>query len=81
MPMYSLIEYSDNYSKTSGGICQYNRDDPNDNKTNSEWFKVKAKITRRTPKIGNSKVVDTIKILQQFFEKLLKFHQFVVNLI
>ena len=23
MPMYNLIEYSDNYSKTSGGLSQY----------------------------------------------------------
>ena len=26
MPMYNLIEYSDNYSKTSGSLCQYYRD-------------------------------------------------------
>ena len=26
MPMYNLIEYSDNYSKTSGGVWQYYRD-------------------------------------------------------
>ena len=25
MPMYNLIEYSDYYSKTSGGLCQYCR--------------------------------------------------------
>ena len=28
MPMYSLIEYSDNYSKTSGSLWQYYRDEP-----------------------------------------------------
>ena len=28
MPMYNLIEYSDNYSKTSGILCQYHRDVP-----------------------------------------------------
>ena len=26
MPMYNLIEYSDNYSKTSGGLWQYCKD-------------------------------------------------------
>ena len=26
--MYNLIEYSDNYSKTSGSLCQYYRDGP-----------------------------------------------------
>ena len=29
MPMYSLIEYSDNYCKTSGSLWQYYRYDPN----------------------------------------------------
>ena len=33
MPMYNLIEYSDNYSKTSGSLWQYYKDDPNDNIT------------------------------------------------
>ena len=28
MPMYNLIEYSDAYSKTSGGLWQYYRDEP-----------------------------------------------------
>ena len=28
MPMYSLIEYSDNYSKTSGSLWQYCKDIP-----------------------------------------------------
>ena len=28
MPMYNLIEYSDNYSKTSGSLWQYSRDEP-----------------------------------------------------
>ena len=31
MPMYNLIEYSDNYSKTSGSLWQYYKDDPNNN--------------------------------------------------
>ena len=26
--MYNLIEYSDNYSKTSGSLSQYYRDEP-----------------------------------------------------
>ena len=28
MPMYNLIEYSDNYSNTSGSILQYCKDIP-----------------------------------------------------
>ena len=36
MPMYNLTEYSDNYSKTTGSLWQYQKDDPNDNIANSE---------------------------------------------
>ena len=39
MPMYNLIEYSDNYSETSGSLWQYYKDDPNDNLGDSESFK------------------------------------------
>ena len=28
MPMYNLIQYSDNYSKTSGSLWQYYRGEP-----------------------------------------------------
>ena len=45
MPMYNLIEYSDNYFKTSGSLWQYYRDEPNDNLTNSKLFKSKITIT------------------------------------
>ena len=31
IPMYNLIEYSDNYAKTSRSLYQYYKDDPNDN--------------------------------------------------
>ena len=36
MPMYNLIEYSENYSKASGSLWQYYKDDPNNNLTDSE---------------------------------------------
>ena len=35
MSMYNLIEYSSNYSKISGSLWQYYRDEPNDNLT--DW--------------------------------------------
>ena len=38
MPMYNLIEYSDNYSKTSESLWQYYKDDPNDNMAGSITF-------------------------------------------
>ena len=40
-PMYNLIEYGDNYSKTSGNLSQYYRDEPNDNLADSESLKSK----------------------------------------
>ena len=44
MWMYNLIEYSDNYSKTSGSLWQYYKDDPNDNLANPETYKSKVNI-------------------------------------
>ena len=35
MPMYNLIEYRDNYSKTSESLYQFCRDETNDNITDS----------------------------------------------
>ena len=45
MRMCNLIEYSDNYSKTSGRLWQYYRDEPNDNSADSESLKSTIKIT------------------------------------
>ena len=36
MPIYNLIEYSDNYAKTSGRLWQYYRGEPNDNLADSD---------------------------------------------
>ena len=73
MPMYNLIECSDNYSKTSGSLWQYYNDDPNDNLTDSESFKSKVKITENTPAAGNTKNVEIIvplKYLSNFWRTL-----------
>ena len=70
MPMYNLIEYSDNNSKTSGSLCQYYKHDPNDNITDSESFKVQ--ITGKTPNNGNTKDVEIILPLKVIFGELLK---------
>ena len=73
MLMYNLIEYSDNYSKTSGSLWQYYKDDPNDNITQSESFKSKIKITGKTPAAGNTKDVEIIvplKYLSNFWRTL-----------
>ena len=73
MPMYNLIEYSDNYSKTSGSLWQYYKDVPNDNLANSESFKSKVKITGSTPAGGNTKdvkIIVPLKYLSNFWRIL-----------
>ena len=60
IPMYNLIEYSDDSSKTSGSLWQYYKDDPNDSIAQSESFKSKIKITGKTPAAGNKKDVEII---------------------
>ena len=73
MPMYNLIEDSDNYAKTSGCLWQYYRDELNDNLADSESFKSKIKITGKTPDNGNEKDVEIIvplKYLSNFWRTL-----------
>ena len=60
MPMYNLIKYSDNYSKTSGTLWQYYKDEPKSNLTDSKSFKSKEKITGNTSSNGNTKDVQII---------------------
>ena len=65
MPMYGFIEYSDNYSDTSGSLWQFKRDEPpannfdlnvNNGVFNSELFKNKAVLVGKTANVagGNS---------------------------
>ena len=73
MPMYNLIEYSDNYLKTSGSLWQYYRDEPNNNLADSELFKFKVRITGKTPNNGNEKDVEImvpLKYLSNFWRTL-----------
>ena len=58
MPMCNLIEYSDNYAKTSASLWQYFRDEPDDNIEDSESFKFKVKITAKNPNNNNEKDVE-----------------------
>ena len=82
MPMYNLIEYSDNYAKTTGSLLQYCKDIPalkaNDeitefiagNLTNS--FNFKAKITGQTGDDGtkNVEIIVPLKYLSNFWRTL-----------
>ena len=69
MPMYNLIEYSDNYSKTSASLCQYYKDDPNDNLTDSKSFKSKVKTTGNTP-AKDVEIIVPLKYLSNFWRTL-----------
>ena len=51
--MYNLLEYSQNYSITSGSFCNYYRDeidDVNDNASDGKSFKYETKIVEKHQK-------------------------------
>ena len=48
MPMYNLIEYSDNYSDTSGNLWTFKRDEIINNADVTRSFKYKANIIGNT---------------------------------
>ena len=75
MPIYNLIECSDNYAKATGSLWQYFRDEPvaDDDIEDSESFKSKKKITGKTPNNGNEKDVEKmvpLKYLSNFWRTL-----------
>ena len=73
MALYNLLEYSDNYAKTSGSLWQYYRDEPNDNLADSESFKSRIKIKGKTPNNGNEKDAEMmvpLKYLSNFWRTL-----------
>ena len=80
MPMYNSIEYSDNYSKTSGNSWQYFRDEPALNNAvapvnfcgNNALFKFKQKITGSTGDYGTNtvQILVPVKYLSNFWRTL-----------
>ena len=60
MPMYNLIEYSDNYQDSSATLYQYKRDEPPDDiaynltQNNSTSFDYKIKL------LGNTEVANNV---------------------
>ena len=86
MPMYNLLEYSDNFPMTSGSLQNYYRDEANDNvneiddndninnnkTTTSKSFKYKTKIIGSTSNnnIINTEVVVALKYLSNFWRSL-----------
>ena len=80
MPMYNLIEYSDNYAKTTGNSWQYCKDISARNNANNaiiifsednitDSFKFKAKITGQTGDDGTKDVelMVPLKYLSNFW--------------
>ena len=86
MPMYNLIEYSDNYQDSSATLYQHKRDEsPEDNAVadltadNSSSFKYKIKLLGNVTEAArnaagvrklNVKVVIPLKYLSNFFRSL-----------
>ena len=81
MPMYNLIEYSDNYQDSSATLYQYKQDEPPDalannlTQNNSDSFKHKVELLGDTVHAGgiarrNVKVVVPLKYLSNFFRSL-----------
>ena len=83
MPMYNLIEYSDNYAKTTGSLWQYCKDIPARNANDGEIvtfdannltdsFKFKAKITGQTGDDGTKdvEIMVPLKYLSSFWRTL-----------
>ena len=82
MPMYNLIEYSDNYSKTSGSLWQHTKDIPAINNDNvimdftnnnlTDSFDFKVKMTGQTGNNGtkNVEIMVPLKYLSNFWQTL-----------
>ena len=78
MSMYNLIEYSDDYAKTTGSLCQYCKDIPARNNNNqivnfaannlTDSFTFKAKITGQTGNNGTKdvEIMVPLKYLSSF---------------
>ena len=94
MPMYTLIEYSDNYEKTTGSLWQYCKDIPARDNNNliaeftagntTDSFNFKAKITGQTGNNGTKdvEIMVPLKYLSNFWRTLeMAFINCEVNLI
>ena len=67
IPLYNLLEYSNNYAKASGSLWQYYRNEPSDNLADSESFKSKIKITGKTPNNEkDAEIMVPLKYLNNF---------------
>ena len=73
-PMYNLLEYSKNYSKTTGGFSNYYRDKPNSGANNninysikdSKSFDYKASITGKSEGNNTEEEAEIVVPLKYF---------------
>ena len=76
MPVYNLLEYSDNYQDSIGSFYQFKRDEPPDNNAevanNTTSLVYKSKLNKRTDNnnVNNVKLVVPLKYVSNFFISL-----------
>ena len=69
MPMYNLLEYSDNYKDTTGSLYRFKRDEPpiNNNDVDANVTSLKYKSIAKT---NDVKLVVPLKYISNFFRSL-----------
>ena len=73
MPIYNLLEYSDNYENSTGSLYQFKRDEPPDDNANvgnaTSSLVYKSKLIKGTDNsnISNVKLVVPLKYVSNFF--------------
>ena len=76
MPMYNLLEYSDNYQDSTGSLHQFKRNEPPDdnadvaNNTSSLVYKSKLISGTDDNNVNNVKLVVPLKYVSSFFRSL-----------
>ena len=76
MPMYNLLEYSDNYQDSTGSLYQFKRDESPDNNAdvanNTSSLVYKSKLISGTDdnNVNNIKLVVPLKYVSSFFRSL-----------
>ena len=69
MPMYNLLEYSDNYEDTTGSLYQYKRDEPPDDNANVDGNTISLKY-KSIDGVHGVKLVVPLKYISNFFRSL-----------
>ena len=76
MPMYNLLEYSDNYQNLAGNLCQFKRDEPPNNNANvvndTTSLVYESKLIKGTDNnnVNNAKLVVPLKYVSKFSRSL-----------